>query len=332
MVVVAVAGGTGGVGKTIVSQLELSKDHTVFVLSRTVPENQAPGAVRFIKVDYNDTASLTQCLEENEVEAVVSTINLQNEAASDAQLNLIEAADASKKTKRFIPSEFAFVSSPDNADTEPSVRFALKSVQKLRKSSLEFTRFANGFFMDYWGLPHIQSNLWAYTWAIDIANRRAAIPGTGDDVLSLTYSVDVAKFVLRTLESSDKWPETSILSGSDITFNQLLAIAERIRGSVPSDSRFDPGTDKGNAIGCKFDVTYDSLEALERNEPTLLQIGYGGGGGASEDEAKQMVSLFGRLTISGSFRLPKENRINEKFAGLRPTTAEELLTTAWAGK
>ncbi|KAI8668084.1 NmrA domain-containing protein [Fusarium keratoplasticum] len=313
MVVVAVAGGSGGVGKTIVNQLELSKGHTIFVLSRTALENQAPSTARFIKVDYNDTASLSRCLEENEVEAVISTINLQDEAASNAQLSLIEAAGASKTTKRFIPSEFAFVNSPDGAEDEPSVRFAIKSVDALRSSSLEFTRFANGFFMDYWGLPHISSNLWAYTWAIDIANKRAAIPGTGDDVLSLTYSVDVARFVVRTLESSDKWPETSILSGTDITFNQLLAIAERIRG-------------------CKFDTTYDSLEALERNEATLLQVGYGGGGGASEDEAKQMVSLFGRMTISGSFRLPDENRINDKFPGLRPMTAEELLTMAWAEK
>ncbi|KAF5011206.1 hypothetical protein FDECE_2692 [Fusarium decemcellulare] len=247
VVVVAVAGGTGGVGKTIVSQLELSKDHTVFVLSRTITENQAPGGAQFIKVDYNDTAFLTRCLEEHKIEAV--------------------AADASETTKRFIPSEFAFVASPADAEAEPSVGFALKSVDALRKSSLEFTRFANGFFMDYWGQPHIQSNLWAYTWAIDIANKRAAIPGTGDDILSLTYSVDVAKFVVRTLESSEKWPEVSILAGSDITFNQLLAIAEGIRGS-------------------KFDVKYDSIEALERNDATLLQAGYGGGGGASGDKAK----------------------------------------------
>ncbi|KAF4462918.1 hypothetical protein FALBO_10266 [Fusarium albosuccineum] len=313
MVVVAVARGTGGVGKTIVSQLERSKNHAVFVLSRTIPENQAPGGAQFIKVDYNDKVSLTRRLEEHKIEAVVSTINLQNEAASNAQLNLIEAANASETTKRFIPSEFAFVASLEDAEAEPSVGFALKSVDALRESNLEFTRFANGFFMDYWGQPHIQSNLWAYIWAIDVANKRAAIPGTGDDILSLTCSVDVAKFVVRTLESSDKWPEISVLSGSDITFNQLLAIAERIRGS-------------------KFDVKYDSIEALEKNDATLLQAGYGGGGGASEDEAKQMVSLFGRLTISGNFRLPTENRINDKFPGLHPTTAEELLETAWTGK
>lgn len=41
MVVVAVAGGTGGVGKTIVNQLELSKGHTVFVLSRTVRRSRS---------------------------------------------------------------------------------------------------------------------------------------------------------------------------------------------------------------------------------------------------------------------------------------------------
>lgn len=109
----------------------------------------------------------------------------------------------------------------------------MESVDALRRSNLQFTRSANGFFMNYWGLPHIPSNLWAYTWAIDIANKRAAIPGTGDDLLSLTYSVDVAKFVVRMLESSGGWSETGILSGFDLTFNQLLAIAERIQGTTP---------------------------------------------------------------------------------------------------
>ncbi|RSL60180.1 hypothetical protein CEP54_006866 [Fusarium duplospermum] len=268
MVIVAVAGGTGGVGKTIVKQLELSEGHTVFVLSRTIPGNQPSGTARFIKVDYSDTALLARCLEENKVEAVISTINLQNEAASNAQLNLMEAAEASVTKRRFIPSEFAFANSPDGTEAEPTVGLAIKSVEALRRSSLEFTRFANGFFMDYWGIPHVQN---------------------------------VAKFVVRTLESPDKWPEISILSGSDVTFNQLLAIAENIR-------------------------------ALEKNEAALMQVRYGGGGGASEDEAKQMVSLFGRMTTSGGFRLPTENRINDKFLGLRPTTAEELLTMAWAGK
>lgn len=36
MVVVAVAGGTGGVGKTIVEQLQISKKHEVILISRKV--------------------------------------------------------------------------------------------------------------------------------------------------------------------------------------------------------------------------------------------------------------------------------------------------------
>lgn len=74
-------------------------------------------------------------------------------------------------------------------------------------------------------------------------------------------------------------------------------------------------TNNRNTTGCKFDVKYDSLEALEKNEATLLQVGYGGGGWASEEEAKQMASLFGKMTISGTFRLPDDNRINDRFSG-----------------
>ncbi|KAJ4191681.1 hypothetical protein NW759_016673 [Fusarium solani] len=306
MAIIAIAGGTGGVGKTIVEQARLNDKHEIFVPSSAGPD--------FIQVWYDDVHALTKSLEDYNVDTVISTINLQSEAASQAQLNLIEAADKSKTTKRFIPSEFAFVPSEDDAESEPSVAFALKSVNALRSSSLQFTRFANGFFMDYWGMPNIPSNLWPYTWAIDVANRRAAIPGTGNDVLSLTYSVDVAKFVIRCLDA-DEWPEISILAGSDITFNELLAIAEKIQGT-----------------GSKFDVTYDSVETLQKDEPTLLSSEYGGGGGAFETEAKQMVALFGRMTIAGNFRLPAENRINENFPDLHALTAEELLTKAWGGR
>ncbi|KAJ6038262.1 nmrA-like family protein [Penicillium canescens] len=62
--------------------------------------------------------------------------------------------------------------------------------------------------------------------------------------------VDLAKFMVRSLDT-DNWPEYSIVSGSDITFNEVIAIAERVGAS-------------------KFHVIHDDEEKLQKNEATLL--------------------------------------------------------------
>lgn len=100
----------------------------------------------------------------------------------------------------------------------------------LKRSNLEYIRISIGFFADYWGVPHIQSHLRPFTWAIDMANGKAVIPGTGDEKITVTYSIDLARVIVKLLDEKDKWPERGLLSGSDISLNEILAIAEKIRG------------------------------------------------------------------------------------------------------
>lgn len=83
--------------------------------------------------------------------------------------------------------------------------------------------------MDYFGIPNIPSHLAPFIWAIDISSRRAVIPGDGNQSVSLTYSRDVARYIDRLLDE-DEWPPVSIMSGSDITLNEMLAVAERVTG------------------------------------------------------------------------------------------------------
>lgn len=52
---------------------------------------------------------MTKQLEQHNVHTVISAIGLISEETSRSQLNLIEAADKSKSTARFIPSEFSFI-------------------------------------------------------------------------------------------------------------------------------------------------------------------------------------------------------------------------------
>ena len=85
--------------------------------------------------------------------------------------------------------------------------------------------------MDYFGYPNIASYLRPFTWAIDFESRRAAIPGTGNERITLTYSKDVARFVNRLIDEP-QWPEYCIVSGSDTTFHEMVAIAERVTGTL----------------------------------------------------------------------------------------------------
>jgi nucleoside-diphosphate-sugar epimerase len=45
----------------------------------------------------------------------------------------------------------------------------------------------------------------------------------------MTYSKDAARFIERLLEDGD-WPEYSIISGSDTSFTQILALAQEYTG------------------------------------------------------------------------------------------------------
>ena len=58
-------------------------------------------------VDYGDVGSLTAFLEEHNVDTVISAFGINAKSLATSQMNLIKAADASRTTKRFIPSSFA---------------------------------------------------------------------------------------------------------------------------------------------------------------------------------------------------------------------------------
>lgn len=126
MTTVAVAGGTGGVGKTLVETLEQQSKFRVVVLSRSVSnlpndsissllmnqkeskEMPATGTL-YVQIDYNDVPALTRQLEHHNIHTIISAIGLISEETSNSQMHLIEAAEKSEVTKRFIPSEYSFI-------------------------------------------------------------------------------------------------------------------------------------------------------------------------------------------------------------------------------
>lgn len=109
MVKVAVAGGSNGLGKSIVQALTKDRSHQWVVLSRASSSTTQESAVG---VDYSDVDGLQRVLESEEIHTVISVIAIHGDAGGQAQLNLIEAAERSKTTKRLIPSEFGPIYKP----------------------------------------------------------------------------------------------------------------------------------------------------------------------------------------------------------------------------
>ena len=122
MSVIAVAGGTGGLGRAIVDALVSEGKHTTFVLGREVytPGNRYTDYISdyhllqtseskekeigncILALNYGDIDTLVAVLETNKIEVVISTLNLMQGAG--AEHALIQAAAKSSVTKRYIPS------------------------------------------------------------------------------------------------------------------------------------------------------------------------------------------------------------------------------------
>ncbi|EAA64520.1 hypothetical protein AN2409.2 [Aspergillus nidulans FGSC A4] len=307
----AVAGGTGGVGKTIVDVLTQQAKHQVIVLTRKAQENnQILSRVKQVEVDYANIPSITHILNEHKVHTIISAISLYGEEDSVSQLNLIRAAEDAAETRRFIPSEYSFVQTEDLIPLDPSIKYFLDAANLLKASStLQFTRVIPGFFMDYWGMPHVKTQLSPMTIAVDMANCEAAIPGDGNDIIAMTYSYDMARFIARLLES-EKWEEFSVVVGDETTYNQLVKIGERVRGR-------------------KFKVLYDSADKVEEGAVTVPTqpegIGY------SKEELEETTALMDRLVIGKVFDFPAAIR-SRNVEGLGLVKVEDLVKEAWGGK
>ncbi|KAG4432016.1 hypothetical protein IFR05_012501 [Cadophora sp. M221] len=302
---IAVAGGSGGLGKTFVKALSKTS-HEVFVLSRSEQKSDTLNA-KHLKVNYSNIDSIVTLLEANKIDTILSAITMESSTTSSAQLNLISAAEKSNVTKRLIPSEFGVIANAETAALDPYAQYWVENAVALANTkTLQYTRISSGQFMDYWGMPNIKTTLNPFTWAIDIENGVAAIPGTGNERMSMTYTPDLAEFIIKMLDEPD-WPVMSGFVGEDVTFNEILGWAEK-------------------ATGRMFKVSYDGIEKLERGEVTnLTELT------AKEKFLRDATIMFGIMTVRGLILLPDEKgfRLNERFPDLEVMTVRRLIKEAW---
>lgn len=72
-------------------------------------------SVPVVEINYNDSNSMKQILDDHKVDVVISAIILSTSETSKAQLNLIAAASESSTVNRFIPSEYGIDNTPEYA-------------------------------------------------------------------------------------------------------------------------------------------------------------------------------------------------------------------------
>ena len=113
----------------------------------------------------------------------------------------------------------------------PQNTYRLRTISALEKTDLEWTCLQVGQIADYLGTPHLPSHFSPYAVQIDVANAAAAIPGSGDDKISFTYSRDIARFVEAAL-GLEKWERTMRCCSDVRSLNEVVKLAEEARGKL----------------------------------------------------------------------------------------------------
>ncbi|KAF9634762.1 putative nmra-like family protein [Lasiodiplodia theobromae] len=205
----------------------------------------------------------------------------------------------------------------------------LEALEALEKSSLEYTLFYVGYFLDFWGHPHVKTYQLPNIIAVDIEHNVAAIPGTGDTPVTFTHTFDVAEFVAASLELP-KWDRESYVIGETVTWNEFVRIAEEVKGMYYTAYQLAQLT--LSAIGTKFKVTYDSLDLLRSGKVTELPSHLSLYVHMPKEEIQSIFAVFGIWFHEGLFNLQPKKRLNDVFPHIKAYTVRELLELAWKGR
>lgn len=109
--------------------------------------------------------------------------------------------------------------------------YTFEAIDMLEKTSLAYTRIANGWFLDYYGMPHWKTNLEPWLNVLNMESKWAAIPGDWSVQASFVTSQDMSRFLARLMDV-DKWDQISAIRGVTLSLDELLHIAEKARGKL----------------------------------------------------------------------------------------------------
>ncbi|KAH9214548.1 hypothetical protein DL95DRAFT_425569 [Leptodontidium sp. 2 PMI_412] len=313
MIVVAIAGGFGDLGQQFSKALRDTGKYEIIVLKRQGSTSKEIPGFTVAEVDFSSVDALTEFLKVKNVHTVVSALGVHWKEASENQVNLIQAAEASKTVKRFLPAEYTY----DYAKSNHIKSFYCKEFtdanrQALAKTNLEYTIVYTSQFMDYFGLPNIKTPMNGIYLLLDVPNKTAVLPGDGTGVLSCILTPDFAKFIPALLELP-RWDPVYNAIGDSMTFNGLVEAAER-------------------ATGSKFRVVHDSVEKLCSGSPTLLpgneeifqnwQIG-------RDDTIQFCAAISVGLAVGAGDVSGEGTNLNKLFPDIKTTKVEDYIRSCF---
>jgi nucleoside-diphosphate-sugar epimerase len=306
---VAIAGGLGQLGRCLVDGLAEFGSDRIYVLSRSSPPaTTLPPGVTVLQVDYNNVASMSQVLEAHSIDTVICALGVLFASASQAQLNLIQAAEASSTTERFILSSFESMHTKEQVATNPLAAHVFDAIAAVEKTKLEYTRIVNGWFLDYYGMPHWPTHLHPWNSIVNVAEKWAVIPSDGSGEATFITTRDLAKFISGLLHLSD-WDDVTCIAGDTISFNALLELAQEVRG-------------------CKFEVAHDSLESLKSGKISFSDR-FPPTGISDPVEHERFLATLHYEAGTGKFKVPSMQRLNERLPEINITTVRQLLESSW---
>ncbi|KAF5575535.1 nmra-like family [Fusarium pseudocircinatum] len=303
---IAVAGGTGSLGRAIVQAILADSKFKIIILSRTAKASiQHSVDVPVIPIDYTRAVEVAEVLEKHQVHTLISTIDPTS--GPQAEFALIEAAEKVETTKRFIPSIWGVKYSKEHGQLFPLAKTKLEILDRLQPSHLEWTAWYFGLFAEF--LAHRPSPL---PILIDMHHDMAVVPGSGDISITVAFRDDVASFVAASL-NLPRWPPETYLIGDSFTPNQLVEVAEAIKGT-------------------KFSVTNESLDGLKAGKLTELPSQTAMAAYMPPGTLSGILAFFMTLFGTGAMNFQDVSTINAQFPELKTTSVKDSMSKAWGLK
>lgn len=276
-----------------------------------MPQKTLPG-ISYVPVDYTDIESMAFTLEDHHIHTVISSLMLTDQSIADAEASALTAADMSTCTRRFIASNWGPPTKEEHRNRSPWFHYQLESRAQLRKTSLEWTEIVTGYFFDYWGMPHIKTNMTPDMPVLDIVHGVAAIPGTGNEPIAFIYTYDVARVLSEAL-TLPKWDEATYIVADKLTWNSFIYLAESVRGR-------------------KFNVTYDHVDKLTAGEITELPNHRDNYHEFPKEELCKMYAGLGLSMAKGTFDLEVQRSIHLQFPHIKMLTVQDMLLDTWKSR
>ncbi|KAL4772018.1 hypothetical protein BDW60DRAFT_216746 [Aspergillus nidulans var. acristatus] len=299
--------GAGQVGLCLATEFCKSEDEVVVLTSTFKPSlKHLRAEIRLTDYSPNDLKKkLDDC------DAVVSTLSGPDEFYISAHSNILEACSQSRRCKHFIPSEWNI--NLDDFPDQPMFSAATHEIvrNKLRsQQAVKWTMICHGWFMEY-VLPKEKNPLREIgrAWAMNHSAKVFDLYADGLQKVTLTSTTDTARAVLAILRNSinkggDLSPVT-LLAGQTLTYKELFQLI-RSRDSAWKSS---PVTFS--------EVLGDIIQGLQANDPWV---------------AVHQMRILGFTNANHN---PKGKALEfgtGVLQGLRPTTVEEFLDQAEAGR